>query len=177
MPLKGQDVLVCLVLSLREGEPWTYHGLADALGMSASETHAAARRAVSAGLLAPDVDRGGSLRPVRRPLLDFLAHGVRHAFFAEPGRIVRGMPTAWSAPPLDGRVLSGGEPPLVWPDAEGEVRGQAVEPLYRTAPRAARRDPRLHELLALTDAIRCGRARERKLGVEELRARLADDAT
>jgi hypothetical protein len=61
----------------------------------------------------------------------------------------------------------------VWPDPEGEVRGEELRPLYRSAPGAARKDPALYELLALVDAIRGGRARERNLAVEELKGRLA----
>jgi hypothetical protein len=67
-----------------------------------------------------------------------------------------------------------GELPLVWPDAEGTVRRQAIEPLYRTVPEVARRNPKLYELLALVDALRCGGARERKLAMTELQNRIED---
>jgi hypothetical protein len=50
----------------------------------------------------------------------------------------------------------------VWPFPEGEHRGVTLEPLYKSAP-AALRDPFLYELLALIDALREGRVRERKL--------------
>jgi hypothetical protein len=62
--------------------------------------------------------------------------------------------------------------PPVWPHPEGATRGVALEPLYPSAPVAALRDPALYELLALIDAIREGRARERKLAEDELRARI-----
>ena len=84
------------------------------------------------------------------------------------------MPTAHSAPPLKRLLRGGDEPPLVWPDAKGDQRGQAVDPLYPSVPDAARRHSGLYELLALTDAVRCGRARERKLAVSELEKRLAN---
>jgi hypothetical protein len=45
--------------------------------------------------------------------------------------------------------------------------------LYRSAPRAAQRDADLYECLALIDAIRGGRARERKLAEELLQKKLA----
>jgi hypothetical protein len=54
----------------------------------------------------------------------------------------------------------------------GANRRQALEPLYRTLPAAAPRDPILYELLALIDAMRHGRARERKLAEKELIIRL-----
>jgi hypothetical protein len=49
----------------------------------------------------------------------------------------------------------------VWPDASGEKLGYGVEPLHPSAPTAVRRDARLYEVLALIDALREGRARER----------------
>lgn len=172
MPLKPQDLLVCLDLATRGEEPWTYAQLGDELGLSASEANKAVERSLAAGLLAPSSEPRGKPRPIRAALLDFLAHGVRHAFFAHPGRMVRGTATAHSAPPLDTRLRGGDEPPLVWPDAAGKHRGQAVDPLYPTVPEAARRNQRLYELLTLTDALRCGRTRERKLAIEELQKRL-----
>lgn len=173
MPLKPQDLVVCLELTLREGA-WTYAELGQDLGLSASEANKAVERGIEAGLLGPALDPRGKPRPVRASLFEFLAHGVRHSFFASPGRLVRGMPTAHSAPPLDGMFRGGDELPLVWPDAEGEHRGQAVEPLYPTVPKAARKSVELYELLALTDALRCGRTRERKLAIEEFRRRLVE---
>jgi hypothetical protein len=50
--------------------------------------------------------------------------------------------------------------------------GIALEPLYKTVPEASLRDPSLYELLALVDAIRDGRARERKIAEKELINRL-----
>ena len=64
------------------------------------------------------------------------------------------------------------EPPSVWPDPEGEVRGLAFSPLYKLAPQAARSDEKLYELLVLVDALRGGRAREREIASKELRTRL-----
>ena len=52
------------------------------------------------------------------------------------------------------------------------VRGATLEPLHKAAPKAARKDPALHELLALIDALRDGRVRERQLAEKELSARL-----
>lgn len=98
MSLKGQDVPLCLDLALRDGEPWTYQSLANDLGLSLGEAHNAAQRSVQAGLLAPGPEPDGKPKPVRAALLDFLVHGFQHVFFAVPGRIVRGMPTAHSAP-------------------------------------------------------------------------------
>jgi len=159
-------------LATREEPEWTYAQLAEAVGLSLSEANGAVDRALQAGLLAPPLGPRCKPRVNRAALLDFLTHGARHSFFASPGRIVRGMPTAHGAPPLDALVQSGDEPLLVWPDPQGEHRGQSIEPLYPSVPEAARKNSSLYELLALTDALRCGRSRERELAAQELAKRL-----
>jgi hypothetical protein len=88
------------------------------------------------------------------------------------GETTRGVPTAYAAPPLSGQIVDNGELPPVWPDPDGGVRGATLEPLYKAAPKAVRKDPALHELLALVDALRDGRVRERQLAEKELSARL-----
>ena len=173
MHLKALDVLVVLAIASESTVSRTYAELAKAVGLSASETHNAVRRAVSAGLLRPSQSRMEKPKPQLRALTDFLEHGVPRAFFVSPGKVVRGIPTAHSAPPLSELLQPGGDLPLVWPDPEGPARGRAIEPLYRTAPAAALRNPRLHELLALVDALRCGSTRERTLAVRELKQRLS----
>jgi len=65
-----------------------------------------------------------------------------------------------------------GEAP-VWPYAQGEMRGYSIKPLHRQVPKAALEDPKLYELLALVDAVRGDRIRERALASEELTKRLA----
>jgi hypothetical protein len=165
--LKPQDAVVLLKLAIVENG-WTYPSLAESLGMSSSEVHAAVARAKVAGLY-DEHHRS----PNRKALIEFLVHGLRYVFPAERGALTRGVPTAHAAPPLNAKIMADGEPPPVWPDAEGTVRGEELRPLYRSVPGAARRDPGLYELLALVDAIRGGRARERKIAVAELEARLS----
>jgi hypothetical protein len=103
---------------------------------------------------------------------EFLIHGVKYAFPVQRGEATRGIPTAHAAAPLNSQIAESGDLPPVWPDAEGDVRGVALEPLHKAAPKAARKDTVLHELLALVDALRDGRARERQLAEKELSARL-----
>ena len=84
------------------------------------------------------------------------------------------MPTAYAAAPLDAHFASYEFPP-VWSDPEGEVRGESFSPLYKSVPKAARNDKKLYKLLALVDAIRGGRAREREMAKKELRKMLERD--
>jgi hypothetical protein len=51
-------------------------------------------------------------------------------------------------------------------------RGVALEPRYKTVPSAALRDSVLYEFLAIVDALRDGRARERKIAERELIKRI-----
>ena len=165
MNLKPQDVVVLLKL-LVSGKD-SYSKLAGDLFMSPSEVHAAVKRASSAGLIDP------SLKEVKRvALAEFLIHGLKYAFPPIRGTITRGIPTAHAAPPLVDMISGTDDLPPVWPSPEGTVRGSELKPLYRNVPQAIREDQKLYELLALVDAIRAGRARERALAKAELNKRL-----
>jgi hypothetical protein len=107
---------------------------------------------------------------------EFLIHGLKYAFPAEHGGSTRGLPTSYAAAPLNRLVPTGNEPIPVWPDAEGKRRGIALTPLYKTVVIAARRDPLLYSKLALVDALRDGRTRERKLAEQELKQLLRKSA-
>jgi hypothetical protein len=165
MALKPQDVLVVLKLSLHEGEPWDFRGLGDALGISASEAHAAFRRATKSGLV---IGR----KVNKKALLEFLIHGLKYVFATEWRGVSRGMPTAHAAAPLKSD-FGADELPPVWPDPEGRVRGEVLAPLYKSVVKAAKADEKLYEALALVDAVRSGRARERKKAELLLAKRLA----
>jgi hypothetical protein len=141
--------------------------VAGALALSPSQVHASLKRLERSRLV--DAQTG---RPLLRAVEEFLIHGVKYAFPAQRGEATRGMPTAHAAPPLSDTIADNGDLPPVWPDSEGDVRGVTFEPLHKAAPKGSRRDPVLYELLALVDALRDGRARERQLAEKELSARL-----
>ncbi len=174
MVLKPQDIFVLLKLVAIASPRWTYVQLANSLYMSVSEINAAIKRAIQARLAALPESDDLSPRPIRKALEEFLVHGIKYAFAPDKGEILRGMPTAYAAPPLSQEILASNEPPPVWPYAEGQVRGYSFSPLYKSVPKAAEIDPRLYELLALVDAIRDGRAREKDLAIKELRQRLGN---
>lgn len=169
MVLKPQDLLVVLKLWVGREKSWTYPLLAQELGVSLSEVHGAVGRAAKAGFL---MEAGLAQAPNPLALLEFLLHGAKYAFPAERGGMARGIPTAHAAAPLKAEILSDDEPPPVWPHRDGTERGVAFEPLYSAAPGAALQDPALYELLALLDAIRGGRARERQRAIQLLEERL-----
>ena len=169
--LKPQDLMVLLKLTALGTKAMSYGELADTLGMSSSEVHASIGRARSARLVNMEDNRAVL---VREALKDFLLHGAKYAFPATLGSLTRGVPTSYAAPPLATQLSQpSNEPPPVWPDAMGEQRGIAFQPLYPTAPAASRKDRALYELLALFDALRGGAARERQLASRLLSERLA----
>ena len=168
---KPQDIVVALKLALGERLS-SYAELGQSLGLSASEAHAAVRRLADARLVDPDTKQ-----VKREALRNFLVHGVPYAFPAIPKEVTRGMPTAWAAPAMSEKITSSDQIPPVWPDPQGEVQGAAVQPLYASVPGAARRDPELYRILALVDALRIGRARERALAEKEISQQLSSHAT
>lgn len=165
MILRPQDVVVCVLLALHPDERRTYIGVAKRTGLSRAECHNATIRARKAGLIRRGEDEIGG-RPIlkarTKPLLEFLIHGIRYVFVPDRGPLTRGMPTAHAAPPLNQLIVDNETPP-VWPDPQGTVRGESFQPLYPNVIVAARQDPRMYEALALIDALRAGRARERDL--------------
>jgi hypothetical protein len=169
MALKPQDVLVALKLFKFDRKRPPFAQIAEELSMSVSEVHGAVKRAQAAHLLhGPELGE----RPNCKALEEFLLHGLKYVFPAQHGAMTRGMPTSYAAEPLRRYIKAGDEPLPVWPNPDGPVRGTSFEPLYPSVPEAAKRDSYLYELLALVDAIRDGRVRERKMAERELVARL-----
>src|SRR5258708_3651748 len=168
--LKPQDVAVVLNLCRHSSDDGpTFASIASDLSMSTSEVHAAVKRARASRLLHGPMLGG---RPNLGAIEEFLVHGLKYAFPAERGEPTRGVPTSYAAEPLRSEISLSDDLPPVWPWHDGDTRGVGLEPLYKTVPRAALRDPVLYEFLALVDAIRDGRARERNLAERDLVRRL-----
>lgn len=165
--LKPQDVLVAVRLAIPSTGLSTYPRLAASLDMSASEIHAAVKRAAACGLV-DDTTRSAR----RSALLEFLVHGLRYVFPPVWVGVSRGIPTSYAAAPLNASIVQAELPP-VWPHPEGQARGQGLRPIYKAVPGACLRDAGLYEWMALLDAIRSGRARERELAVGLVRKRLS----
>jgi len=173
MMLKPQDVVMLLKLAVEPGTSWSYSQLAYELCMSPSEVHKGLKRAAQARLFDDQLRR-----PRRKALEEFLVHGMKYAYPPDIGTMTRGIPTAFASPMLRNEFVHGGSNSdlYVWPHPEGEVRGIELSPLYKSVPDAARRDEKLYGALGLLDAIRIGRARERRLAEKLLLEMLADAA-
>jgi hypothetical protein len=115
------------------------------------------------------------VRPHGHNLAEFALHGAKYAFPAVKLPLVVGVPTSHSAPAFTG-VFAPGSSAFVWPHPNGSVRGVGVEPLHPSVPFAAMQDAKLYEMLALFDALRVGKARERCMALERLLALIDQDA-
>lgn len=163
--MRPHDVVVLLKIASKQDTPWQMKDLATELGISASEVSESLNRSAFAGLIGKD-----KKRLMKLSILDFLEHGLRYVYPQVPGAKVRGVPTAHAAPPLVNEIVS--SEPYVWPYGEGTVRGESIEPLHPKVPEACLKDPDFYEYMALCDALRVGRAREKNLAMEELKKRL-----
>jgi len=163
--MRSQDMVILLkIAALRERE-WFVKDLAFSLDISQSEVSESLNRSKIAGLISVD-----KKILMKNNLLDFLEYGLRYVYPAEPGAIQRGIPTAHNAPPLNNIISA--EESYIWSWAEGDTRGQVIEPLHPGVPGACIKDAALYELLALTDALRLGRMREKQQAIDELRLRI-----
>ena len=120
------------------------------------------KRAPSAGSAGENL-----VRPHSHNLAEFALHGAKYAFPGVKKPTTVGVPMSHSAPAFEG-VFAPGSSDFVWPHPNGSVRGVGVEPLHPCVPYAAAQDAKLYEMLALFDALRVGRARERGMALERL---------
>jgi len=174
--LRPQEVLVACKLLVLGRADWTFASLGKSLGMSPSEVHASVGRARLAGILTATASKPSV---ARSQLLQVVSTSVHDVFFARRGAVVAGVPTATSAPCLQG-LFPGPRREIaqVWPcdSVKKPVSGESLLPLYPSAPLACQRDARLYRLMALVDVVRVGESAEQKIAVELLRkAILRDD--
>jgi predicted transcriptional regulator len=163
--MRPHDIAILLKIASKGDTPWQMKTLAQELGISNSEVSESIHRSVFARLIAQD-----KKTLMRTAIISFLEHGLPYVYPQQPGPLVRGIATAHAAPPLDSEIMSNDK--YVWPYYEGNVRGQAIEPLHPKVPEACLYDPVFYELMALCDALRVGKSREKILAVEALKARI-----
>jgi len=164
--MRPQDIVVLLKIIALKHDNWKNVDLAYALQISASEISEVLNRCRIAGLI------DAKKRKVHlNAFSEFLVYGLKYVFPTEPGAMVRGIPTAHSASPVNEHISSGGDV-YVWPYAKGNQRGQAIEPLYKTLPAIIQEDKLFYELLTIVDTIRVGRTREIEIAIRELEKRL-----
>lgn len=165
--LRPQDIVILLKIIAFGKKDWMMKDLASELGISPSEVSESLNRSMISGLI--DASKKNVFR---KSLLEFLKYGFKYVFPQRPGAYSRGIATAHSASPLKNHFKS--EEHFVWPDANGDLRGLTIEPLYSGVVQAALKDAELYELLSLVDAIRVGKVREQQMAMEMLEKKLLD---
>lgn len=190
--LKPQDVVLLLkLLANPKHLKWSQAHMAMDLCVSVSEINAGIKRLISAGLLqlsqpplvglfAPNkqmesvkqIDR--LYQPVLVACEEFLISSVKYHFPAKLGEFTAGIETSYAAPILRSHIMHGNDPIPVWPYAEGNKRGQSLEPLYPSVPKSISSfpDPEFYDLLCLIDVLRQGRVRERAFAIKMLKERI-----
>ncbi|TFF36225.1 hypothetical protein E2R66_16495 [Mucilaginibacter psychrotolerans] len=152
--MRPHDIVVLLKIICSD-KNWLSKDLAASLYISNSEISESLNRSMIAKLISPDK------RVVfKTALYNFIEHGLTFVFPAEPGQVVKGIPTAHSAPILKEFFVA--DEQYVWASPNGKVKGQLITPLYPNQVKAAQADERLYDMLALVDTIRVGKVREQK---------------
>ena len=163
--MRPQDVAILLKILLCGEQSWMKKDLAADLFLSPAEVGHSLNRSELAGLVDP-----GQKKVLKRAFLEFLFHGFAYVFPVRPGSITVGIPTAYSAPVMKDYIVS--SEPVVWLYAKGKTKGQSIEPLYKGAIEASRKDPLFYDILCLCDALRIGRLREKEQAKKILEIRL-----
>ena len=108
--MRPQDIVILLKKTTPEGRNMNGKELSKSLGISAAEISMAMERNRQAQL----VDDSKTYVNVLA-LKEFLIYGIKYCFPAQLGKIVRGIPTASSASPVNQKVASNGNI-FVWKD-------------------------------------------------------------
>jgi hypothetical protein len=164
--MKSLDIVVlCKVFIFQSAgrKNWTYSQLAEETCMSVGEAHASIRR-LKFSRLFDEFTKSA----IPAALVEFFIHGLKYAFPAEIGAPTRGIATSHSAPILQEVILQSETDTFVWAYANGKQKGLAIEPLSKNAPKAALMDRKLYDFLALLDAVRIGKSREKNIAAGKL---------
>ena len=164
--MRPQDIVVLLKIIACNNPEWRNIDIAQDIRLSPSEVSEALNRCKIAGLIDSKKKKVNV-----NSFTEFIIYGLKYVFPAESGPVVRGIPTAHSASPVKEHIASGNDA-YVWPYAKGTLRGQAIEPLYKTLPQVIKEGDLFYELLTIVDTFRVGRVREIKIAIEELNKRL-----
>lgn len=167
MALRPQDIVLAIKMSLEKGPAKSNVQMAHELRISPAEAYNSVIRLRSARLLDSED------RPILRNLKNLIVHGIPYFYPAEVGSLVRGISVAHSGPILRDILKQSKDDKYVWPDPDGKELGQAIKPLFKSIPQAAKMDAKLYEVLSLIEALRVGKTRERELAEKHLAGALA----
>jgi hypothetical protein len=163
--LSPTDIYILTGVFASKQEDWSLRELAAKLHVEHTLVHRALKRAEIAGLYT-----ASSRRVHLANFEELMIHAARFIVPAQLGELVPGVPAAWAAEPISAIIHQPeSEPPPVWPDALGVVRGQALEPLHPAAVQASQGVSELAKLLSIIDSLRAGDVRVREVAATALR--------
>lgn len=183
--LKGQDVVLLILLHLRNPVSWTYATLSQALGISASQCHLAMRRLQKVRLVSENPERFPAWSVSPANFREYLIHALKYDFPAEVGPVVRGIPTVHRVRFADRNFFNDSRSPddvgeYVWPHPKGTLKGDGLKPIHpcqfqllqnwRQAELGPTED--IYRFLIGIDLIRIGKPGDRKWAIEWLQDRI-----
>lgn len=166
--MRPQDIVILLKIIV-SAPNWMNKGIADGLLLSPSEVGYSLQRSLLAGLI-----DSSKRKVMRKALEEFIQYGLARVFPARRGPVTIGVPTAFSSSIISAQLMTNEHNEVVvWPFAEGEVRGESINPLYPNAVKAALKDPELYEFLCLVEVMRIGKIREKEIALKLLREKFS----
>ncbi len=164
--LRPYDPVIALYLgSLQK---WNnYEQASEDLMMSPSMIFNAVKRLRYARLVSDSLNQVN-----QKALGDFIQYGVPYSFADQPMEVTVGIPTSWGCPALKPSFNSAENTPDVWAHKDGKIRGYRVEPLHKNFPDACLKNEKIYNYCGLIDAIRVGRAREKKIAIDLIKEML-----
>ncbi len=157
--IKPQDVII--MMKLVSQPEMVQKELAQQLQISQAEISHALMRLKNSHLL------NSSGRVIKEACIEFLVHAVKYIFPVNMSSPAIGIPTSFAHPKFK-YIKYDNDEVLVWPYAEGKVKGISLLPIYPTLPEACLKDKNLYKLSSFVEMIRAGRARERNIAEKEL---------
>lgn len=166
--LKGQDIaiLIKLLVKQKTKEKIEFKNIAYELYISQSEVTKSIKRLEKSKLLTRYSDDSVELH--KHELMELFVYVVKYLFPAEVNIATRGMAAAHSSPHFKKIILS--EETYVWPYINGNIKGLALTPIYKTLANALDRTPdeNFYAIISALDLIRLGGKRENKIAKEIL---------
>ncbi len=176
--IKGQDIIILLLIRLHPEVSWTHAAISQATGLSLSQCHLSLNRLRESGLLSKGMSASWNAPEAR--FIEFIIHGFKYVFPPKIGMRARGIPTAHSAPFLADTFRNSNTQDYVWPDPQGTHKGNSLEPIHPCQLRFVRGKPtmeslknrEMYELLVCLDLLRIGGARERNWAAETIKGKI-----
>jgi len=158
--LKGQDIglIIKLLLKQQSSQIIEHTILAYELHISQSEVSKGMLRLEKASLISRYEDKIIEIH--KHALLEMLVYGLKYFMGAELNIEQRGIPTAYSSPYLIKELVS--KDSYVWPHINGQSKGLALTPLYKTLPHALYKfpDDDFYKIMSIIELLRLGGSRE-----------------